>query len=215
MAKDRKKSYVVLGLGSFGTSTAIELEKQGIEVMAIDANKERVEAVTPYVTCPIQLDVTNESGLSNLGIKNMDGAIVSIGENLEASVMATILIKEMGVPMIYAKAENSLQKKILLKVGADRVIFPEKESGERIATIIAGNFSDYFHLSDKVSIVEVTAKKEWVGKNLVELDFRNRYQVNVIALKRNGEVLFVDGKTAIEANDDIIAAGENHYLENL
>lgn len=213
--KKNKKSYVVLGIGGFGESLAIALEQHGNEVMAIDFDREKVHAIAPFVTCSLQLDVTNENALKGLGIEKMDAAIISIGENLEASVMATILIKEMGVPRIYAKAENELHKTILLRVGADKVIFPEKEMGERLAMMMSGNFRDYFKLSDKVGMVDMLMKKEWTGKSLIELDFRNRYGVTVVAIKRAGEVLFISPNEKLKQEDQIVIVGEIERLEEL
>lgn len=210
-----KKSFAVLGLGSFGTSLAISLEEQGIEVLAVDEDREIVNKIAPHVTCALQLDVTDEGALKNLSIEKMDGAIISIGENLEASVMATILVKEMGVPIIYAKAENDLQKTILMKVGADKVMFPEKEMGNRLAIMIAGNYRDYVKLSDSIGMVNIDIKETWIDKSLLELNFRNCYHVNVIGVRREGEVVFLHPKDKLRADDQLLVVGELNHLKAL
>ena len=137
------KSYAVIGLGGFGKSIARTLAQEGMEVMVIDIHKEKVNELAPEVTYAMQLDVTNETAMKNIGLESMDGVIIAVGQKLEVSAMATILCKEMGVPLVIAKAETMLQKKILERIGADQVILPEVESGFRLAKNIVGNFMDY------------------------------------------------------------------------
>ena len=163
------KSYAVIGLGGFGSSVARTLAQEGMEVLVMDIHKEKINALAPEVTYALQIDVTNEIAMKNIGLEHMDAVIIAIGENLEVSVMATIICKEIGVPLVIAKAETNLQKTILDRVGADQVILPEKESGYRLAKNIVGNFMDYFSLSGRMSIVEMPVKKEWIGRNLREL----------------------------------------------
>lgn len=210
------KSYAVLGLGSFGKSVARSFMELGIEVLAVDRNKMIVNEIASEVTYAVQMDVTNEDALKSIGIERMDGVIVAIGENLEASVMATLLVKELGVPYVVAKAETEMQKKILEKIGADKVVFPEKEMGVRLAKNIAGNFLDVFDLSSKDSMVELKVKEEWIGKSIRELDFRNRYHLNIVAFRRGGKLdSFPDPDDVLQKDDIIITVGKNEDLSRI
>lgn len=210
------KSYAVLGLGSFGKSVARSFMELGIEVLAVDRNKIIVNEIASEVTYAVQMDVTNEDALKSIGVEKMDGVIVAIGENLEASVMATLLVKELGVPYVVAKAETEMQKKILEKIGADKVVFPEKEMGVRLAKNIAGNFLDVFDLSSKDSMVEMKVKEEWIGKSIRELDFRNRYHLNIVAFRRDGKLdSFPDPDDVLQRDDIIITVGKNEDLSRI
>ena len=209
-------SYAVLGLGSFGKSVARSFMELGIEVLAVDRNKIIVNEIASEVTYAVQMDVTNEDALKSIGVEKMDGVIVAIGENLEASVMATLLVKELGVPYVVAKAETEMQKKILEKIGADKVVFPEKEMGVRLAKNIAGNFLDVFDLSSKDSMVELKVKEEWIGKSIRELDFRNRYHLNIVAFRRDGKLdSFPDPDDVLQRDDIIITVGKNEDLSRI
>lgn len=210
------KSYAVLGLGSFGKSVARSFMELGIEVLAVDRNKIIVNEIASEVTYAVQMDVTNEDALKSIGVEKMDGVIVAIGENLEASVMSTLLVKELGVPYVVAKAETEMQKKILEKIGADKVVFPEKEMGVRLAKNIAGNFLDVFDLSSKDSMVELKVKEEWIGKSIRELDFRNRYHLNIVAFRRDGKLdSFPDPDDVLQRDDIIITVGKNEDLSRI
>ncbi len=189
----KNKSYAVIGLGRFGSAVAKELSKGGADVLAIDINEENVSNVAEYVTHAVKTDVTDADAMKTLGIGNMDTVIVAVGRSMEASILATITAKELGVPYVIAKAQDEMHTKILAKVGADRVIIPEKESGIRIArTLINGNCLDFIELSDRVSMVEIPVRQEWIGKNLRELDLRRVYKVNVIAYEAKGKELIVN-----------------------
>lgn len=184
-----KKSYAVIGLGKFGESIAIELEKAGADVLALDNDAEKVHEVASYVTRSMQVDVCDVETMNTLGLSNMDAVIVAITGNLNASVMATILSKEAGVPYIIAKVGDNIQATILKKVGADRVIIPEKESGIRVAqTILTTSLKEFIELSDKVNIIEVNIRPEWIGKSLKELNLRQKYNINVIGIRENNEL---------------------------
>ena len=187
------KSYAVIGLGRFGSAVAKELAKGGADVLAIDINEENVSNIAEYVTHAVKADVTEADVMKTLGIGNMDTVIVAVGRSMEASILATITAKELGVSYVIAKAQDEMHTKILAKVGADRVIIPEKESGIRIArTLINGNCLDFIELSDHVSMVEIPVRQEWIGKNLRELDLRRVYKVNVIAYEAKGKELIVN-----------------------
>ncbi len=213
----QNKEFVVFGLGRFGTSVAITLAESGCEVLVVDDNEDKINEIAPFVTHAVRAHITDGDTLKTLGIKNFDGAVVAIGEDLEASVMTTILVKELGIPYILAKAQSEIQAKILKKVGADMVVFPEKETGVRIANnLIMGNFFDAVELSSTFSLIECDPLKDWIGKSLKELNLRARYKVNVIAIKRYDEInVTPDANEPIEADDVMIFIGQNEYLNNL
>ncbi|MBQ9135417.1 MAG: TrkA family potassium uptake protein [Lachnospiraceae bacterium] len=186
MKKPEKQSFAVIGLGKFGSHVAMELAAAGASVLAVDINEERVADIAEHVTYAVRADVCDSKAIQSLGISNMDAVIVAITGSLDASIMATILAKEAGVKLVIAKAKEEMHAKILKKTGADRVIIPERESGIRVAhNILAGNFLEFIEISQRVRMVEVEIKPEWVGKTLRELKLRNKYQVNVIALKES------------------------------
>lgn len=189
----KNKSYAVIGLGRFGSAVAKELSKSGADVLAIDINEENVRAVAEFVTHAVKADVTDAETVEALGLGNMDTVVVAVGRSMDASILATISAKEQGVPYVIAKAQDEMHAKILHKVGADRVIIPEKETGIRIAkNLTNGNFLDFFELSDRISMVEIPVQPEWVGKNLRQLDFRREHKVNVIAYEAAGKELIVN-----------------------
>jgi len=177
-----KQSYAVFGLGRYGRAVAKELVESGADVLAVDINEELVNAAIadiPYCKCA---DVTDIEVIRRLGISNMDVVIISMATNLEASVMATMLCKEVGVKTVIAKCSSEMNCKILNKVGADRVVFPESESGIRLAkNLLSSGFIDMIELSKDVSLVELEVKPEWEGKNLLELNLRKKYSINVVA----------------------------------
>lgn len=184
-----RKQYAVFGLGKFGGSVARTLASCGCEVLAVDKNEELVEELADDVACAICADMTNPKAIKSLGLHNIDVAIIGLAEDMEASILGTILVKEEGVPYVVAKAVSSLHATILKKVGADMVIFPEQDSGIRVArNLISGSFEDLFSLSDTFSIVEMKVPHQWVGESLRELMLRDRYKVNVAAVKNQADV---------------------------
>ena len=211
------KEFVVFGLSKFGISVAEHLESEGCEVLAVDINEDKIQEIRNVVTHAVRADVTDKDALERLGIRNFDGAIVAVSGDLEASIMATILAKEIGVKNVIAKAQNDMHAKVLRKVGADDVIFPEKEMGARTARrLISGNFMDLVELSDDISIVEMPVPEEWVGKNLLELAIREKYGVNMIAIKR-GDIVDVsfDPSEPIEKDVVLVLMGENGALQKI
>lgn len=185
-----KKSFAVFGLGKFGESVAIELAQAGAEVLAIDIDEEKVHEVASFVTCAMKADVCDVETMESLGLSNMDGVIISITGNLDASVMATILSKEAGVPFILAKSGDQIHATILKKVGADKVIVPEKESGVRVARhLLAGNFIEFIELSESARMIEISMKEEWIGKTLRELNLRKKHNLNVVCVRKNEDIV--------------------------
>lgn len=177
------QSYAVFGLGRYGIAVAKELVRHGAEVLAVDSDEELVNtaiAEIPYCKCA---DITEPEVIKQLGIANIDVVIIAMASSLEASVMATMLCKEIGVKTVIAKCATDMDCKILSKVGADRVVFPESESGIRLAkNLLSSGFVDIMDLSNDVSMVELAVKPEWEGKNLIELNLRKKYSINVVAI---------------------------------
>lgn len=214
----KKKDFVVFGLGKFGSSVAITLARNGYDVLGIDMSEEVIQDISDKVTHAVQADVTDQDALVALGIRNFDVAIVAIGENMQASIMATILAKEIGVPYVLAKAQNDIHKRVLEKVGADKVVFPEREIGVRIANnLISENFVDFVELSDDYSIVEIATKQEWVGKSLKELNLRSKHHINIMAIKSSDKniVITPGPMEIIKEHDILVVVASNIELQRM
>ena len=212
-----KKTYAVFGLGRYGTAVARELVENGMEVIAIDAEERIVNDAASNLPMCKCADVTDAEVISRLGIGNIDTVIVCMASNLESSVMAITLCKEAGVKTVIAKCSNEMQQKILLRVGADQVVFPENESGIRLAkNLLSSGFIDMISLSKDVSVVEIDVKDEWRGKNLIELDLRKKYGFNIVAIK-NGENVNVniDPKQGLDADSSLIVIANTTQLGKL
>ncbi len=177
------KNFAVFGLGRYGMAVAKELVENAKEVIAVDLDPKTVDEASAYIPICKCADVTDPEVIGRLGISNVDTVIICMASNLEASVMAITLCKEAGVKSVIVKCANETHRKILLRVGADRVVFPENESGIRLAkTLSSSNFMDLISLSKDVSVVEIDVRDEWVGKNLIELNLRKKYSFNVVAI---------------------------------
>lgn len=218
--KKAKKLFAVIGLGRFGTSVALTLQSLGHEVLAIDSDEEQVQKMSDQVTHVVQADTTDENSLNALGLRNFDAVVVAIGEDVQANVATTLLLKEMGIPFIIAKAKNALHGKMLGKIGADRVVYPERDMGQRVAhNLVSSNLLDYIELSPNLSLVEVTSPEKFVGKTLKQSDMRALYGVNLVAIKRCDRVLITPQPDEMILKGDIlilIGATEGlHQLESL
>ena len=184
-----KKTYAVFGLGRYGSAVARELIEKGMEVIAVDNDRKIVNAASEFIPVCKCADVTDKDVIDRLGIGEIDTVIICMASNLESTVMAVTLCKEAGVPNVIVKCANEMHRKILLRVGADKVVFPENESGIRLAkNLISSGFIDMISLSKEVSIVEIDIKDEWVGKNLIELNLRKKHGFNIIAIKNGKKV---------------------------
>ncbi|MDE7210373.1 MAG: TrkA family potassium uptake protein [Lachnospiraceae bacterium] len=212
-----KKEYIVIGLGQFGTSIAKALMQNDCEVLTLDINEEKTRAIADTVTCAVTGNVLDPELVPGLGIRNFDGAIIAIGEDMEASIMATMVVSELGVPHILAKAQSELHAKILRKVGADRVVLPENEVGIRYANnLVHGNFFDAVELSPDISIMEINMRREWEGKSLKQLNMRAKYKINVIGIKsEDGFEVNPDADEPLLANSQLVAIGRNEVLNKL
>ncbi|MGO5075082.1 potassium channel family protein [Clostridium sporogenes] len=209
-----RKQFVVIGLGRFGTSVAKTLYTLGNDVLAIDSSEDIVQSISDGVTHSVQIDATDENSLRALGIRNFDVAVITIGSDIQSSTMATLLVKEMGVKYIIAKANTEIHAKVLYKIGADRVVFPERDMGVRVAhNLVSTNILDYIELSPNYSIAEIVTPKLWHGKTLNELNIRANYGINVVALKRGEEInVSPVAEDTIEAGDIIVAIGSEEDL---
>ena len=212
-----KRTYAVFGLSSYGWAVAKELVRSGAEVLAVDRDEELINVAIkeiPYCKCA---DVTEMEVIKQLGIENIDVVIIAMANNLEASVMATMLCKEVGVKTVIAKCSDEMHRKILKKVGADRVVFPEKESGVRLAkNILSAGFIDLVELTKEISMIELYVKKEWIGKTLVELDLRRKYSINVIAIKENEEIdTNIDPTVKLDENMKLIVLAKTSKISKM
>ena len=212
-----KKTYAVFGLGRYGTAVARELVEHGMEVLAVDSNMKIVNDAAAYLPVCKCADVTDGEVISRLGIGNIDTVIVCMASNLEASVMAITLCKEAGVKTVIAKCADEMQQKILLRVGADQVVFPENESGIRLAkNLVSSGFIDMISLSKDVSMVEIDVKDEWCGKNLIELNLRKKYGFNIVAIKKGEAVnVNINPEQALDLESSLIVIANTAKLGKL
>jgi trk system potassium uptake protein len=200
-----KKEFAVIGLGRFGGSICRALSEQGVEVMAIDSNEDRVNQFTMIASHAVVGDTTDENVLKSLGIRNFDHVIVAIGDDIQSSILTTLILKELGVKNITVKAQNDYHEKVLLKIGADHVVHPERDMGRRIANnIISNNVLDYLELSDQHSIVEIVASANLDGYSLIDLDIRAKYGINIVAIKRGEDILVSPQASEVIRKGDIL-----------
>ncbi len=205
----------MIGLGRFGSSVARSLHSMGYQVLAIDCDEEAVREMVDYSTRAVVADATNEQALRALGIRNLDVVVVGIGDDLQASILVVLMLKEVGVEYIVAKAHNELHGRVLERIGADKVVYPERDMGFRVAnSLVSSNILEYIELSPDVGVIEVLAPERMLGKRLVELDLRNRFHVNVIAIKRGNVVNITPGANdRIERGDVVVLVGKREDLQ--
>ena len=213
----KKKTYAVFGLGRYGTAVARELIDNGMEVIAVDMDQKTVTEAAAYLPVCKCADITDAEVIDRLGIANIDTVIISMAGNLEASVMAVTLCKEAGVSTVIAKCANEMHQKILLRVGADKVVFPENESGIRLAkSLLSSGFIDMISLSKDVSMVEVDVKDEWVGKNLIDLNLRKKYGFNIVAIRIGQQVsVSIDPQQPLQKDMTLIVIAHTAKLARL
>lgn len=212
-----KKQFVVLGVGRFGESIALKLAELGAEVMVVDESEEVIQHMADKVTYAVQADATDESAITALGIRNFDIAIVSIGADIQASILVTLMVKELGVKHVVAKAQNELHGKVLKKIGADRIVFPEMEMGARVAkNLMSANVFDFIDLAPDYSLLEIAVNEEWVGKTIIDIDMRNKFGISVIAVKVGDSIdLNLNGSRILLQDDRLIVIGENSDLKKI
>ncbi|WP_430883510.1 potassium channel family protein [Fusibacter sp. JL216-2] len=212
-----KKQFVAIGCGRFGSSVALKLMELDYEVMVVDKSEETIQNIADKVTYAVQADATDENTIKSLGIRNFDVAIISIGADIQSSILVTLMAKELGVKFVVAKAQNELHGKVLYKIGADRVVFPEREMGIRIAkNLVSDNILDYIELAPDYSIMEVVALPEWLGKTLKEINMRSSYGINVMAIKHGMDInIAVGPDDQIKEGDVLVVIGHNDDLKKI
>ncbi len=208
------KQFAVIGLGRFGQSVAKTLYKLNYDVLAIDSDETLVQENVNEVTHAVQADSTDEIALKSLGIRNFDVVVVAIGQNIQASILTTLILKDLGIETIVVKAQNQLHAKVLYKIGASKVVFPERDMGQRVAhNLVTPNILDYIELSEDYSIVEIIASEKMANKSLIELDIRAKFGVSVMALKNNNDINIAPKATDFIKNGDImVIVGHNKDL---
>ena len=215
--KNRKRQYIVMGLGRFGASVALHLSAMGHEVLAVDCDEHLVHAVAPHVAQAIQADATDETALAEMDVGSFDAAVVAIGTNTRDSILVTVLCKEAGVPLVVAKAVDDLHAKVLRKVGADRVVFPERDMGQRVArTLDTPNIIELLELSGDYRVAEIAAPEKWCGRTLQDVNVRRDYGLSVIAVRRGAEFIASPGAdTALRIGDILLVLGTVKDIENM
>ncbi len=213
----KNEQFAVLGLGRFGQSIAKTFVDNGCDVLCVDKSVEAVNEMSKYASNVTRADVADVHAMAALGLNNFDVIIIAIGENMEAAIMATLIAKEMGVKTVITKAKSDIQKSILQKVGADRVVLPERDMGVRIATnLITTNIIDFINLSDKFAIAEIEPKKEWIGVSLKESNIRANYGLNIVAIKRSNDIIVSPkAEEIILERDILVIIGENGDIQNI
>jgi trk system potassium uptake protein TrkA len=211
------KQFVVIGLGRFGSSVAETLAENDYDVLAIDKDADRVQSIANKVTHAVEADATDEEALKTLGVRNFDVAVVSIGDNISANILCTLILKELNVPYVIVKAPDTLHGKVLTKVGADRVIYPERDMGVRIAhNLISSNVLDYIEFAPEYGVIEIIATSKMIGKTLKELQFRSEFNVNVMAIKRGEDLHISPGANdKILEGDRLVLMGKNESLDKI
>ena len=211
----KKKSILLIGLGRFGKHIAIKLNELGHEIMAVDQNEERVNSVMPYVTYGQIGDSTNETFLKTLGVNNYDVCIVTISGDFQSSLETTCLLKELGAQMVVSRAERDGQAKFLLRNGADEIVYPEKQLASWLAIrYSADHILDYIELDSSCSIFEVSVPNDWVGKSIIQIDIRKKYNINIIAIKENGKInATITPDIVLDSNKTLFVLGEYKALK--
>ncbi len=213
-----KQNFAIIGLGRFGGSICRTLAAAGQEVLAIDTNEEQVNEYMNVATHAVVANAQDEAALRALGLRNFDTVVVAIGEDIQASILVTLMLKEMGVPKVLAKAQNEYHARVLEKIGADKVVHPERDMGVRIGHhLISKNIMDYLELSEKYTIAEVkVTDKKFINKTLGELNFRQRFNLNVIGIRRNNELIISPGPDGLVLdNDGLLVVGETVDVDAL
>lgn len=212
-----RKQFAVIGLGHFGASVAKSLSRMGHEVLAIDTSEARIQEISEHVTHAVQANAIEEETLRALGIRNFDAVIVAIGDDIQASVLVAVMLKEMGVKYIVAKAQNELHGKTLSKIGVDKVVYPEREMGEKLASnLSSSDILQYLELSDQYSIAEVVVHPKITNQSLGKLNLHSKYGIIVMAVKSGDEIIVAPGADVIVKEGDIICVmGAKRSIENL
>ena len=203
------KSVSLIGAGQFGCHVAKIMNEMRCEIMAVDIDESSINDILPFCTSAQIGDGTNEDFLRSLGVGNFDVCIVSIGDNFQSSLEITALLKELGAQVVISRASNDVQEKFLLRNGADEVVYPEKQSARRLAVKLSSDaILDFFELDESYSIYEMAMPRDWVGKSVVQLDVRRKYNINVISIKRDGRVMIPGADTVMSQDDRLYVIGD-------
>lgn len=213
----KERTYAVIGLGAFGMTVALTLAEADCDVLAIDENEDNVQDIAEKVTYAVKADVREPGILETLGVQNVDVAVIAVAENMEASIVATMQAKELGVPFVMAKALNELHGRILEKIGADKVIYPERSMGVRVArNLLSSGFVDIFELSSDFSMAEFKIPREWVGKTLSDLKIREMHNMNLIAIRQKETIdINFDPRQPLPSDCTVVAIGKNKDLNKV
>ena len=214
--RKKMKGFCVIGLGRFGKTVALSLTNEGHEVLAIDNNEKNVHAIEKFVAGTAIADSTAPNVLYSLGIQNFDCVVICIGQDLQASVVTTLICKKLGVKLIVARASTDEQKEILEKIGADVVVFPEDYTAHKVAKMLSNpSMNDVINLTEKFKIVEMATPDDWAEKTIMELDMRKKYHMTIIVIKRQDFIIYPEPETELKKGDVLIVAGEKKTLAEL
>lgn len=208
------KQFGVIGLGRFGSSVAITLEKLGYQVLAIDKNETKIDSVKDFVTSARQTDATDAEALKEAGINNCDVVVVAIGGDMQNSILTTIVLKEMGIKRIIVKASNAMHGKVLEKIGVEKIVYPEKDTGIRIAhQLVSSNILDFIQVSNDYSMEEIKITENIKGKTLKEMNLRKKYDIEVLAIKRGEKLILIpNAEEELLINDILIIIGKSENV---
>lgn len=210
------KQFVIFGIGRFGGALAKTLSSMGHEVLAVDSDERRVAAIAPYVTNAIQME-NDEESMKSIGIRNFDVVVVGIGDDLQHSILVSLMCKELGAKYLVCKATDAMHAKVLLKLGADKVVFPERDMGERLAhSLINPHVVDLINLKDDYQISYLSCPSAWVGHSLKEIDVRKNHKVSILAIYRKGDMIMdLYAETRFDRGDNLLALGHKNDIERL
>lgn len=211
-----KKQFIVIGLGRFGSSVVKTLVDANADVLAVDKDEEKVDDVSDYATHAVAMDATDENALKALGIRNFDVAVVSVGD-IQSSVLITLICKELGVKYVLCKAQDELHAKVLFKIGADKIVFPERDTGIRVANnLLASNLIDFIEIFKNYGMLEICVPNEWVGKSLLELNIRKNYNVSIIAIKHGDDInVNPAADDVLKEHDIVIVIGSEDNMNKI
>jgi trk system potassium uptake protein TrkA len=209
-----RKSFAVIGMGRFGQSVVEELIKKEVDVLVIDKDPVKIAKMSKIATHAVTLDTTDVQALKEVGISSIDHVVVAIGKDLQNSILTTLILKDLGVEKVTVKVQNDNHAKVVNKLGADEIIQPEQQSGKRLASkIVSDNVLDYIDLNESHSFIVVYATKKIIDSTIINLDVRNKFKINVVAVRRNGDILIPTADTVIEEKDQLLLIGSNVDLD--
>jgi len=209
-----RKSFAVIGMGRFGQSVVEELIRKDVDVLVIDKDPERISKMSQIATHAVTLDTTDVQALKEVGISSIDCVVVAIGKDLQSSILTTLILKDLGVETVIVKVQNSDHAKVVEKLGADEIIQPEQQSGKRLASkIVSDNVLEYIDLNESHSFIVVNATTKIIDSTIINLDVRNKFKINVVAIRRNEEIIIPNADTVIEESDQLLLIGSNVDLD--